>query len=260
MVIGGSVQRVKTRTSDPETGRSLSMIEAAVQKGASLTKQLLSFSRRQSMSPQVLDVAACVRDFREVLEQSLRGNINLEVELPASPQPARFDKNEFEIALLNLALNAKDAMPEGGTLRIAVDASPPMDGSAAVPSVSVVVSDTGTGIPLEVREHVFEPYFTTKKQDKGSGLGLSQVYGFARQSGGDVTFRTADGKGTTFTLLLPRSNEPLHSEIPRPDSQAPAKPCGAFGRGQCGRRCCRPRLSGAFRLPGRECHLRRSRS
>jgi two-component system NtrC family sensor kinase len=229
MVVGGSAERLKSKISDPQIARSLSMIEAAVQRGARLTKQLLSFSRRQSLSPKVLDVAECVREFREVLQQSLRGDINLELKLPAVPQPARFDRNEFEIALLNLTLNAKDAMPDGGTIKIEVQSSSRLaeDPNAGIGTdgfISVVVSDTGAGIPAEIREHIFEPYFTTKKQDKGSGLGLSQVYGFAKQSGGDITFETIEGVGTTFTILMPRSVDPLESEAP-PDLQTPIKPC-----------------------------------
>jgi two-component system NtrC family sensor kinase len=229
MVIGGSAERVKRNIADPQTARSLSMIEAAVQRGVTLTKQLLSFSRRQSVSPRVVDVAECVREFREVLQQSLRGDIKLEFSLPEVPQPVRLDRNEFEIALLNLTLNARDAMPDGGTLKITVRALSPSreegircelkDGF-----VSVVVSDTGTGIPTEIREHIFEPYFTTKGQDKGSGLGLSQVYGFAKQSGGDVTFETAERAGTTFDILLPRSDEPVEADA-RPSLQTPIKPC-----------------------------------
>jgi two-component system NtrC family sensor kinase len=218
MVIGGSVERLKSRPGGAQAGRSLAMIEAAVQKGASLTRQLLSFSRRQSLSPHVWDAVACVMDFREVLQQSLRGDISIVFDGPQDPLPVRVDRNELEIALLNLVLNARDAMPDGGTIRIGVagktlrkEAAPHgLDGDF----VSITVSDTGQGIAEDIRDRVFEPYFTTKKTDKGTGLGLSQVYGFAGQSEGAVTFDTMPGKGTTFTLLLPRSREPLHQETP----------------------------------------------
>ena len=217
MVIGGSVERAKSRIGDAQTGRSLSMIEAAVQKGASLTKQLLSFSRRQSLSPRVWDAVTCVKDFREVLQQSLRGDIQIAFDLADGPLPVRVDRNELEIALLNFVLNARDAMPDGGTIRIGIAAAnlrhddpdtQGLDGEF----VSITVSDTGQGIPDEIREHVFEPYFTTKNLDKGTGLGLSQVYGFARQSEGTVTFETQPGTCTVFTLFLPRSHEPLHQD------------------------------------------------
>jgi two-component system NtrC family sensor kinase len=219
MVIGGSVERLKSGLGGAPTGRSLSMIEAAVHKGASLTRQLLSFSRRQSLSPHVWDAVACVRDFREVLQQSLRGDIGIAFDLPEVSLPVRVDRNELEIALLNLVLNARDAMSDGGTIRIGVTGKT-LRSEAAAPHeldgdfVSITVSDTGQGIPEEIRDRVFEPYFTTKKPDKGTGLGLSQVYGFARQSEGAVTFETMSGRGTTFTLLLPRSREPLHQEQP----------------------------------------------
>ena len=217
MVIGGSVDRVKLRIADPQVGRSLAMIEAAVKKGASLTKQLLSFSRRQSLSPRVIDAVACVSEFEEVLRQSLRGDIQIEFDLPSRILAVRLDKNEFEIALLNLTLNARDAMPEGGTIRISI--SERMLSAEERPNgltgdcVLISVSDSGQGIPEDIREHVFEPYFTTKQLDKGTGLGLSQVYGFARQSDGDVTFDSQEGRGTTFTLVLPRSREPLHQKV-----------------------------------------------
>jgi len=128
------------------------------------------------------------------------------------------DRNELEIALLNLVLNARDAMPDGGTIRIQLagrtlwkeTAPHGLDGDF----VSITVSDSGHGIAADIRDRVFEPYFTTKKTDKGTGLGLSQVYGFARQSEGAVTFDTVPGAGTTFTLLLPRSREPLYQDQP----------------------------------------------
>jgi two-component system NtrC family sensor kinase len=216
MVIAGSIERLKSPKSEAQTGRSLSMIEAAVQKGANLTKQLLSFSRRQSLSPRVWDAVACVRDFREVLQQSLRGDIKIAFDFPDGQLPVRLDRNEFEIALLNLTLNARDAITDGGTIRIGVRGITlekdtdhhELEGEF----VSVTVSDTGQGIPDEIRDHVFEPYFTTKKVDKGTGLGLSQVYGFARQSEGVVSFETKPGLGTVFTILLPRSREPFNVE------------------------------------------------
>jgi two-component system NtrC family sensor kinase len=218
MVIAGSIERLKSLKSDAQAGRSLSMIEAAVQKGASLTKQLLSFSRRQSLSPRVWDAVACVREFREVLQQSLRGDIKIDFDLPDGQLPVRLDRNELEIALLNLTLNARDAMPDGGAIRIGVASAiirkdterRGLEGEF----VSITVADTGQGIPEEIRDHVFEPYFTTKKMDKGTGLGLSQVYGFARQSDGVVAFETKPGIGTVFTILLPRSRDPLHQEPP----------------------------------------------
>jgi two-component system NtrC family sensor kinase len=218
MVIGGSVERLKSRTGEAQSARSLSMIEAAVQKGASLTKQLLSFSRRQSLSPRVCDAVACVTDFREVLQQSLRGDLHIAFDLADRPLPVRVDKNEFEIALLNLVLNARDAMPDGGTIRIGVAAANLKKENADAHGldgefVAITVSDTGQGIAEEIREHVFEPYFTTKKMDKGTGLGLSQVYGFARQSDGAVGFKTQPGAGTSFSLFLPRSRDPLHKDM-----------------------------------------------
>ena len=175
MVIGGSVERLKSRIGDPQSGRSLSMIEAAVHKGASLTKQLLSFSRRQSLSPRVWDVVACVGDFREVLRQSLRGDIQIAFDLPAGPLPVRVDRNELEIALLNLVLNARDAMPDGGTIRIGVagtdlkrdaDANG-LDGEF----VSITVSDTGQGIAEEIRDQGLRALFHDEENGQGHRAG-----------------------------------------------------------------------------------------
>ena len=217
MVISGSVERLKTSTREAQTGRSLSMIEAAVNKGASLTKQLLTFSRRQSLAPRVWDAVSSVKDFSEVLEQSLKGDIKLTFDLPNEAFGVYVDRNELQIALLNLVVNARDALPDGGAIRVGVTGLTLMGTTNSQglngEFVSITVSDTGEGIPEEIRDHLFEPYFTTKKVDKGTGLGLSQVYGFALQSGGRVTFQSEIGAGTTFQILLPRSDEPIYRDM-----------------------------------------------
>jgi two-component system NtrC family sensor kinase len=229
MVIGGSAARLKSRISDDQGGRSLAMIDAAVQKGERLTRQLLSFSRRQTLSPQVIDVADCIKSFLDVLNQPLRADVTLELRKSEEIIVVKVDRDELEIALLNLTLNARDAMPDGGRITISVgtvwldrgEVSEGLHGEFAV----IAVSDTGVGIPEGIREHIFEPYFTTKKVDKGTGLGLSQVYGFAQQSGGTITVESEVGRGTTFRLLMPRSYEPIEmASTVQPSSMLSSRP------------------------------------
>jgi two-component system NtrC family sensor kinase len=216
MVVGGSAQKLKRRHHDPADVRSLDMIESAVRKGSNLTRQLLSFARRQNLSPKVVDLVDCIEKFREVLRQSVSGDIAIEIEAPPQQVPVKIDPDEFEIALLNLALNARDAMPDGGritisirTLRLEDDTGPSgLTGEFAV----IAFSDTGSGIADDIRDRIFEPFFTTKKVDRGTGLGLSQVYGFAQQSKGAITVASHPGIGTTFELFLPCCDEALELE------------------------------------------------
>src|SRR4051794_33004323 len=207
MVVEGSAQRLKRRHRDPQDLKSLDMIESAVRKGANLTRQLLSFSRRQSLSPKVIDVVDCIAKFREVLKQSVPGDIEIELRAPQQDIPVKIDPDEFEIALLNLTLNARDAMPDGGRITITVKTTT-FDNGAGPSGLSgefavVAFSDTGCGIADEIRDRIFEPFFTTKKVDRGTGLGLSQVYGFAQQSHGAISVSSKQAAGTTFELFLP---------------------------------------------------------
>jgi signal transduction histidine kinase/CheY-like chemotaxis protein len=210
MIVGGSVQKLKRSLTLPENLKPLAMIESAVQKGESLTRQLLSFARRQNLSPKAVDLVDTVQKFSEVLRQSVGRAIEVRLEMPQSAVVVKVDPNEFEIALLNLTLNARDAMPDGGVITIAVDraAADGPNGQFAV----VTISDVGTGIADEIRERIFEPFFTTKQVDKGTGLGLSQVYGFIQQSDGDITVESELGSGTTFRLLLPLCDEPAPAD------------------------------------------------
>jgi two-component system NtrC family sensor kinase len=207
MVVEGSAQRLKRRHHDAQDLKSLDMIESAVRKGANLTRQLLSFSRRQSLSPKVIDLVDCIEKFREVLKQSIPGDIEIELRAPQHEIPVKVDRDEFEIALLNLTLNARDAMPDGGRITIAVKTTT-FDSGAGPSGLSgefavVAFSDTGCGIADEIRDRIFEPFFTTKKVDRGTGLGLSQVYGFAQQSQGTISVSSKQATGTTFELFLP---------------------------------------------------------
>jgi two-component system NtrC family sensor kinase len=224
MIISGSVQRLRNELTDPPHRRLLDMIVTATHRGETLTRQLLTYSRRQMLSPQVFDLTQRLPAIRELLTRSLRTDIEIKVEVPDAPCAVRVDPGEFELAILNLAVNAKDAMPNGGQISIRVrpvtlkgEAS---EEGLAGDFIAVRIADTGQGIPADVLDRVFEPFFTTKEVGKGTGLGLSQVYGFAKQSGGTATVTSTEGRGTAVTLYLPRTHE-------TPTEAAPAIPVAA---------------------------------
>jgi two-component system NtrC family sensor kinase len=210
MVIQGSAQRIKrTLAEDKRLTRSLQAIEEAVKRGSTLTRQLLSFSRRQPQDAVVVDLKFRLPQIQEMLQASLRGDIVVRTEIAPDLGRVKIDLNELELALLNLAVNARDAMPNGGQLiveaqNIDEDRAPPRLSSDCI---AIAVQDSGCGIPNEILDRVFEPFFTTKEVGKGTGLGLSQVYGFAHQSGGAVTVDSAQGRGTRVTIYLPRTIE-----------------------------------------------------
>jgi two-component system, NtrC family, sensor kinase len=211
MIVSGTVQRLRRYVSGDTETHLLDTIATATERGESLTRQLLAFSRRQVLQPSVIDLAERLPEIKDMLSRSLRGDIDIRVGVPRRQCCVKVDPSEFELALLNLAFNARDAMPSGGTLTIT--AKPVlMRGKAAEEGLSgdfvaVRVADTGTGIPPEVLPRVYEPFFTTKEVGKGTGLGLSQVYGFARQSGGGASITTSARRGTAVTLFLPRTWE-----------------------------------------------------
>jgi two-component system NtrC family sensor kinase len=211
MIVSGSVQRLRRDLSSEKHTRLLDMITNATNRGESLTRQLLAFSRRQMLTPSVIDLAERLPALKEMLDRSLRADITTSVVVPDKGCAVKVDPNELELALLNLAVNARDAMPNGGSLGIT--AKPVMlKGNASAEGlqgefVAIRVADTGKGIPADVLPHVFEPFFTTKEVGKGTGLGLSQVYGFAKQSGGTATVTSTVGRGTVIMLYLPRTRE-----------------------------------------------------
>ncbi len=226
MIVSGSVHRLRRGVSDEQQARLLDAIANATQRGESLTKQLLSFSRRQTLQPSVIDLGERLPEFKDMLSRSLRGDIEIRLIVPRRPCIIKVDPSEFELALLNLAFNARDAMPAGGTLTIA--AKPIVlrgranEEGLSGDFVAVRIADTGEGIAPEVLPRVFEPFFTTKEFGKGTGLGLSQVYGFARQSGGAATITSALRRGTAITLFLPRSFEaPARPRQPASAAAAP---------------------------------------
>jgi len=224
MIVSGNVQRLRRELTDEKYARILDMIANATQRGESLTRQLLAFSRRQTLAPVVLDLTERMPELKEMLGGSLRGDIETEVVVPKADCAIKVDAGEFELALLNLAVNARDAMPNGGTLSIT--AKPVVLQGRAVEEglsgefVAIRVADNGVGIPPDILPHVFEPFFTTKEVGKGTGLGLSQVYGFAKQSGGTATITSAVGSGTAITLYLPRTRELPARPAPPLETQA----------------------------------------
>ncbi|MDX9860444.1 MAG: PAS domain S-box protein [Rhodospirillales bacterium] len=197
---------------DPASGRLVASIVRSVQRAADLTDRLLAFSRRHDLSPQVLDLEPAVREMAAMWGRSLGELVAVSVQCDADVPPVIVDRGQLETALLNLAVNARDAMPAGGSLTVRVARGQPMapsgpDGGDAGNFVCIAISDTGTGMPADVVERIFEPFFTTKGKGRGTGLGLSLVYGFIRQSGGDIEVDSVEHAGTTFRIYLPAAEK-----------------------------------------------------
>jgi signal transduction histidine kinase/DNA-binding response OmpR family regulator len=207
-VVLGNVDMLTHRAEDEaKRARRIDAVRQAAERGRDLTHQLLAFSRRQHLSPLTLDARALIHDFSPLIRQAVGEAVTLELLTPDDALPVHVDRTHLETALLNLAVNARDAMPEGGVLTI--------EGRRDGDAVLIEVRDTGAGMSPEVRERVFEPFFTTKDVGKGSGLGLSQVYGFVNQSNGQVSVTSELGQGTTFRLRLPLAEGGLdrHAEV-----------------------------------------------
>ena len=203
------------RVKEPERrAQVLESVRHAAQRGGELTKRLLTVARRQSLRPEPIALGAWVRDgVGELLTRTLRADIAMEFKVPAEVPPVEVDPAELELAILNLAVNSRDAMPGGGTLTLSADVVEVDEitdpDALSGRFVRLSVRDTGAGMSPEVQARVFEPFFTTKEVGKGTGLGLAQVYGFARQSGGGVRLRSVPGQGTTVSMLLPISCRPM---------------------------------------------------
>jgi PAS domain S-box-containing protein len=216
MVVSGNAQILKERLRDATHLRSVEAIELAAARGERLTRQLLAFSRRQALNPIVVSLRQRLAEFRDLLVSSARGDISLVIDIGRSVWPVAVDVHELEFALINLVVNARDAMRDGGTIVITAKNTglQPEDTPDAIRGefVALTITDTGCGIADEILPKVFEPFFTTKQLDKGTGLGLSQVYGLTRQSGGTVTITSKLGNGTAVTLYLPRSHRPLSEQ------------------------------------------------
>ncbi len=211
MIVSGHVHTLKKLVADDPKGvRAAEAIELAARRGESLTRQLLSFSRRQMLTPTVVaGVGERLEAVRPLIASSIGAQVRLAALVPPELWPVRVDLAEFEFALINLALNARDAMPEGGMITVSAEnaALQPADTRLGLKGdfVAITVADTGSGIPADILPRVFDPFFTTKPPAKGTGLGLSQVHGFVHQSGGTLGIESELGKGTRVTLYLPRA-------------------------------------------------------
>jgi PAS domain S-box-containing protein len=210
MIISGSLHTLrKGIDDDPRLQRALSAIDGASKRGAALTSQLLTFARRQSVNPLTVDVTERVNAVRDVLNTGVGGAVRLHFDIERSVWPVMVDVAELETALVNLVINARDAMPDGGTITVAARNTTLSEEVNAGEYVAISVEDTGAGIAPDVLNKIFDPFFTTKPIGKGTGLGLSQVHGFAHQAGGTVKVASELGKGTTITILLPRKDDEL---------------------------------------------------
>jgi signal transduction histidine kinase len=227
----GNLQLLRKRL-PPEDGRAGRLLENAVQgaeRGAALTQRLLAFGRRQALQPEAVDVPTLVRGMSDLLQSSLGAGIQVETHFPIALSCAYVDANQLELALLNLAMNARDAMAGSGRLVIAareepaIPTGPDPDGaSPAGASIVLSVTDTGVGMDEATLARAADPFFTTKGLGKGTGLGLSMVHGLAAQSDGKLVLLSAPGKGTTAELWLPRAEE---TALPRMvEAQAPEPP------------------------------------
>ena len=206
MIIGGSAQLFK-RLLDPKLPRAIEALQSAAKRGETLTRQLLTFSRRQHLSPKLVDLNTSIKNMRPMIESSLRGNIVYKETINPHLWPVKVDLAELELAIVNIAVNARDAMPNGGVFSLTADnvtvnndAGPDQQSGEFV---AIEFGDSGTGIPPDLLSKIFDPFFTTKEVGKGSGLGLSQVYGFAHQADGTVRAESKVGLGTAITIYLP---------------------------------------------------------
>jgi signal transduction histidine kinase/ActR/RegA family two-component response regulator len=226
----GNLDLLRGRIADPRGQRMLEGAFRAASRGAKLTEQLLAFSRQRHLEPEPFDINELVRGMSNLLAHTLGPTISVTRQLTAEPWPVLADPGQIEIAVLNIAVNARDAMPLGGTLLI--ETANLTAGHRRLPAglagdfVLIAVSDTGTGMTEAVKARAFEPFYTTKEIGKGTGLGLSMVYGVAKQSGGAAVIDSEPGKGTTVALFLPRSTmAPVQrpAELPPPDAAAPRR-------------------------------------
>jgi signal transduction histidine kinase len=217
---------------EPGDQEGIELIRTAAERGVNLTTQLLAFSRKQRLEPQPVDLNSKIAGMSEMLNATLGGTIQPRTALAMDLWPALVDPTQIELVILNLAINARDAMPSGGILTLetfnAVIDSAPGWTEGLVPGqyVGLAVRDTGVGIPDNVLPRVFEPFFTTKEPGKGSGLGLAQAYGFAKQSGGGIGIETRIGEGTSVKVFLPRAegvqHDHDHASIAEQDSPTKA--------------------------------------
>ncbi|ARO23719.1 PAS domain-containing sensor histidine kinase [Rhizobium sp. S9] len=212
-VISGNLEMLEASLVEPGQLSLLREAQSAADDGARLTSQLLAFGRRQALAPKELDVGALLGEFSDLVQRTLGDSVELRTVIPGRRLTAMADKAQLQSALLNLSINARDAMPAGGRLTIEISGVEiDSDYAGIYPAIRpgryvlISVTDTGTGMTSEVRERAFEPFFTTKPTGSGTGLGLSMVYGFAKQSAGHLQLYSEPGEGTTVRLFLPRAD------------------------------------------------------
>jgi signal transduction histidine kinase len=203
-VISGRLRMLEKR---PEDKRLLTSAREAASRGEKAVQSMLAFARRQPLRPEVFDLNNALAGIDSLLRQAVGSAIQVSMDLAAVPCRIKVDRNQMELAILNLAINARDAMPDGGRLIVTLNTER-LNGSpdGLVGGYAVIaIEDTGTGMPPEVQAQALEPFFTTKEPGKGTGLGLSMVYGFSKQSGGALTIESEVGRGTSISIFLPIS-------------------------------------------------------
>jgi CheY-like chemotaxis protein len=212
-VITGTVDILAEGVGDrPALAAIVRLIDQAADRGAKLTASLLSFARQQPLQPASVDANALISDACSLLQSTLGRQVSVRTELDGDAWRASVDPGQLNAALVNLAINARDAMPTGGELILRTANVTVSDASASEdikpgPYVIIEVTDTGSGIPDAIKDKIFEPFFTTKEPGRGTGLGLSMVYGFVKQSGGHIEVETAAGIGTLFRIYLPKADD-----------------------------------------------------
>jgi nitrogen-specific signal transduction histidine kinase/CheY-like chemotaxis protein len=233
MIVSGHLHVLKNLGGcDPKGERAVSAIESAMRRGQSLTRQLLTFSRRQSLNPVPVEIGKRIDGIRAMLESSVGSTCTMAIYVFPDLWPIVVDPDELELALLNLALNARDSMPGGGTITVSAtnmrlepgEVSENLSGEF----VGLCIADTGCGIAPDLLSRIFDPFFTTKHSGEGTGLGLAQVHGFAHQSGGTITVASELGKGTRFTLYLPRGDCIAATEVSQDAEPAALSSCGTL--------------------------------
>ena len=248
-VIAGSADFLLRKPDLPGEKRRqyLEAIGETADRATTLTNHLLAFGRRQPIKPEVLDLNVRLDAVADMLSRTLGSVIRIELDLQCVACRVEVDVAQLETAILNAAVNARDAMPEGGTLTLSTRALR----ENGADFIALAIRDTGTGMPKEVINRAFEPFFTTKEVGKGTGLGLSQIHGFAAQAGGRAEISSEEGCGTTIALVLPRTEKDIASAVPSGSMSGLAGgPLRPPGRGQsasariCRRTACRPRLRG----------------
>ncbi len=215
VIKSGAEMAADTLPADHIAREDLDAIQHASKRAVGLTRQLLAFARRQVIMPQLVHPGDVVRDIGQMLERLIGEDITLVMQIAPDVGSIWADRGQIEQVLMNMVVNARDAMPDGGTLTISVAnaARPsPTRGTPPIPYVRLTIADTGVGMSDEVQQHLFEPFYTTKAPDQGTGLGLATCYGIVTQSGGEIAVASAVGAGATFTMLLPRAIDPSDAD------------------------------------------------